>query len=120
VVYDVNGPKFTGKRTIVPSLTNGDVLPGLITNGQTDKAKFGFSVKYNNQGQINANSDLQFTYSTGTKCNNPNKATNCHDMSLNATNIAWLTTQGANSSTGIFQGTATMTVDGQTSTVLFE
>jgi hypothetical protein len=74
VVYDPAGPKFTGKHTIVPSLANGDVLPGLIAADQTGKAKFGFSVQYNNQGQIKANSDFQFSYSTDTKCNNPAKA----------------------------------------------
>ena len=119
VVYDPAGPKMTGKRTIVPSLANGDILPGLTTTGQTDKAQFGFSVKYNNQSQINGNSDLQFSYSTGTHCNNPNKAVNCHDLSVNATNISWLVMQGTNNSIGIFQGTAAMAVDGQASTVLF-
>jgi hypothetical protein len=119
VVYDPAGPKMTGKRTIVPSLGNGDILPGLISNSQTDKAQFGFSVKYNNQGQINGNSDLQFSYSTGTHCNNPNNAVNCHALSLNATSISWLTTQGTNNSTGIFQGTATLNIDGQASAVLF-
>jgi hypothetical protein len=119
VVYDSAGPKMTGKRTIVPSLGNGDILPGLTSNSQTDKAQFGFSVKYNNQGQINGNSDLQFSYSTGTHCNNPNNAVNCHALSLNATGISWLTTQGTNNSTGIFQGTAALNVDGQASTVLF-
>lgn len=119
VVYDVNGPKFTGKKAIVPSITNGDVLPGLSATGQTDKATFGFSVKYNNNGQISNNSDLQFTYITGSSCNNPRKANNCHSMSLNATHIDWLTSQGTNNSIGIFQGTATVKVDGATSTVLF-
>lgn len=119
VVYDANGPKFKGKRTIVASLTNGDVLPGLIANDQTDKATFGFVVKYTNAGQISANSDFQFGYSTGTKCNNPSKAVNCHDMSFNATHVDWFTTQGVNNSTGIFQGVGTLTVDGQDTTVKF-
>ncbi len=119
VVYDPSGPKFTGKRTIVPHLSNGDVLPGLISSSQTDTAKFGFSVKYNNQGQINANSDMQFSYSTGTHCNNPSKAANCHDLNLNATQISWLTTQGTNNSTGIFQGTANVTIDSTTTQVTF-
>ncbi len=119
VVYDPAGPKFTGKRTITPSLANGDVLPGLISPTQTDTAKFGFSVQYNNQGQIKANSDFQFSYSTGTKCNNPAKAVNCHNLDLNASSIAWLTTQGTNLSTGIFQGTGALTVDGTASTVTF-
>jgi hypothetical protein len=44
---------------------------------------------------------------------------NCHALSLNATGISWLTTQGTNNSTGIFQGTAALNIDGQASTVLF-
>lgn len=119
VVYNPDGPRFTGKRSIIPSLANGDLLTGLIANGQTDKVKFGFSVKYNNQGQISANSDLQFSYETGTRCNNPARAENCHSMSLNAANIAWMTTQGTNSAEGVFQGTATMTLDGVQSQVTF-
>jgi Tol biopolymer transport system component len=119
VVYDPAGPKFTGKRTIAPSLANGDVLPGLIGPSQTDTANFGFSVKYNNQEQINANSDFQFSYTTGTKCNNPAKAANCHSLSLNATSIAWLATQGPNLSMGVFQGTGRLAVDGVTSTITF-
>jgi hypothetical protein len=119
VVYNPDGPRMTGKKTIVPSLVSGDILPGLISSSQTDKAKFAFNVKYNNQGQINPNSDLQFSYSTGTKCNKPAQAQNCHNLSLNATTIAWLTTQGTNNSTGVFQGTATMTVDGTATQVVF-
>lgn len=119
VVYNPDGPRITGKRTIVPSLANGDVLPGLIAGSQTDKASFGFSVRYNNQNVINPNSDLQFKYSTGTHCNNPNRAQNCHELQLNATSIAWLTTQGVHDSTGIFQGTAELAVDGVHSQVVF-
>jgi hypothetical protein len=118
VVYNPDGPRMTGRRTIIPTLGNGDILPGLITSNQNDKAIFGFSVKYNSQGQIANNSDLQFKYKTGTHCNGSNPQ-NCHSLELNATSIAWLTTQGTNNSTGTFQGTASMTVDGQASVVSF-
>ncbi|HLZ14422.1 MAG TPA: hypothetical protein VKQ34_00345 [Candidatus Saccharimonadales bacterium] len=119
VVYNPTGPRMTGKKSVVPSLANGDVLPGLTTNGQTDAATFGFSVRYDSQGNISSNSDLQFAYNTGTNCKNVKKAQNCHSLSLNASSIAWLITQGTNNSTGIFQGTATLTVDGVNSQVLF-
>ncbi len=119
VVYNPDGPRMTGKKTIVPTLANGDALPGLTGPSQTDKATFGFSVKYDNQGAINANSDLQLQYSTGTDCNKPTKAQNCHNLSLNASSVAWLTTQGVNHSTGIFQGMGTLVVDGVTNTVIF-
>lgn len=118
VVYDTAGPKFKGKRAVVPNVENGDNLPGLIANNQLDEAKFGFTVKYNELGQIHANSDFQFAYKTGTKCNKPAQAANCHKTTLNATNIEWSTTQGVNNSTGIFQGTATLDIDGAISTVL--
>ena len=111
--------KMTGKKTLLPSLANGDTLPGLISPTQEDKAKFGFNVRYDKQGQVHPNSDFQFEYQTGTKCNNPAKAQSCHDFQLNATSIAWYTTQGTNNSTGIFQGTATLNVDGATRQVQF-
>lgn len=119
VVYNPDGPKFTGKRTVIPSLANDDVLPGLTTVNQADKAKFDFSVKYNNLGEIASNSNFQLAYNTGAHCNNPRKATNCHTFELNATSISWLTTIGSNSSVGIFQGIASLVVDGQNSTALF-
>ncbi|HSW98700.1 MAG TPA: hypothetical protein VLF71_02590 [Candidatus Saccharimonadales bacterium] len=119
VVYNPLGFSFTGKRTVVPSLAGGDVLPGLISASQTDAGTFGFSVAYDSQGHVTAGSSLQFAYTTGTKCNNPAKAVNCHSLNLNATTIAWMVTQGANNSTGVFQGTGTLTVDGATITVPF-
>ncbi|HSX17318.1 MAG TPA: carboxypeptidase-like regulatory domain-containing protein [Patescibacteria group bacterium] len=119
VVYDPNGASITGKRTFVPLLANGDNLPGLISNNQTDKATFAFNVKYNNQGVVAAGSDLRLDYSTGTHCNNPNQAVNCHSFKLDATNISWLVVDGTNQSEGIFQGTATLTIDGVTTTVTF-
>ncbi len=114
VVYDPSGANVTGKKTVVPSLVNNDILPGLNDSAQTDKAQFGFTVDYTNQGVISNLSDLQFSYSTGTRCNNPARATNCHSLSLNATNINWLITDSDNQSEGVFQGTATLIVDGVT------
>jgi hypothetical protein len=123
VVYDPaqDSLRMTGKRAVIPSLGNGDVLPGLIAPGQNDKATFGFSVRYDKNGQINRNSDMQLEYETGTKCSakDKTKAINCHHLGLNAATIEWFTTQGDNNSTGIFQGTGLLNVDGQTTTVRF-
>lgn len=119
VVYDPFGTRMTGKRTLLPSLINGDALPGLVVAEQDDKAKFGFNVRYDQNGQIHKHSDFQFKYETGTKCNRPTLAQNCHTFELNATSITWLTTQGQHDSTGIFQGTAKLEIDGVASDVTF-
>lgn len=119
VVYDPFGTRMTGKRTLLPSLAGGDILSGLISNDQPDKAKFGFNVRYDNDGNIHKNSDFQFKYETGVMCNKPEQATNCHNFELNATSIAWLTTQGQNDSTGILQGIARLSVNGVVSNVIF-
>lgn len=120
VVYDPFGTRMTGKKSLLPSLTNGDVLPGLINSGQEDKAKFGFNVRYTDDGSgIHPHSDFQFKYETGSKCNKPAQAVNCHSFELNATSIAWLVTEGVNDSTGLFQGTATLNVDGTATNVVF-
>jgi hypothetical protein len=117
VVYDPNGFSVTGRRTVVPSLLNGDVLPGLISGTQNDTANFAFTAGYN-KGHISNNSKLRFSYSTGTDCK---KATsvNCHNFELSSESITWLVTEGVNNSTAIFQGLATLEVDGVASTVLF-
>ncbi len=119
VVYNPDGPRITGKKVVVPSLGNGDVLPGLIDSSQDDKAKFGFSVKYNDQGQISNNSDFQLTYSTGSHCKNPSRAVNCHNLEINSTYINWLVVNGENNSTGVFQGLANLNIDGQSQSVKF-
>lgn len=119
VVYDPFGTRMTGKRALIPSLANGDILPGLANVDQTDKAKFGFNVRYDKYGEIHKNSDFQFKYDTGTNCNKPAQAQNCHTFELKATSISWLTTQGENNSTGIFQGTASLEVDDTQSNVVF-
>ncbi|MGH9857690.1 MAG: hypothetical protein ACRD4B_07600, partial [Acidobacteriota bacterium] len=119
VVFDSSGVRMTGKKTLLPSIINGGILPGLISAGQADVAKFGFNVRYDNNGEIHSHSDFQFEYKTGTKCKKSDQAQNCHCFSLNATSIAWLTTQGTEDSTGIFQGTAMLSVDGANSEVVF-
>lgn len=119
VVYNPDGVRMTGWRTLLPSVSEGDVLPGLISPSQDDRARFGFNVRYNNLGQIHQNSDFQFSYHTGTQCFNPLKAQNCHLLYMNATSVEWLATQGTNNSTGIFQGAAWLLVDGQTRQVTF-
>jgi hypothetical protein len=119
VVYDPFGVQMTGQKKLLPSLENGDVLPGLTTGAQGDKARFGFNVRYDNQGGIHPESDFQFSYKTGDDCNNPSKATNCHNFELNASSIAWLTTQDPNDSIGIFQGEGVLRVDGVRSAVIF-
>ena len=113
VVQDQTGTKkLTGKKSIIPSLGNSDIMPGLIDPSQTDKATFGLTINRDAQGQISPNSDFQLQYETGSHCNSPNQAVNCHTLELNATAINWLITQGSNDSVGIFQGTADVTIDG--------
>jgi hypothetical protein len=111
---------MTGKadKNFVPSIANGDILPNLVS-GATARGDFGFNVKYGASGQIDSHSDLMFSYNTGTKCNNPNQAQNCYTFELNATSIAWFTTQGTNNSTGIYQGTAQLNAGGVISQVTF-
>jgi hypothetical protein len=116
VVYDPNGLSVTGKKTVVPSLAAGDILPGLGDPTQADKADFGFSVKYDNQGVIGPKSDMMLDYNTGARCQNPARAVNCHQLSINANTISWLVIDGASQSEGIFQGTASMVVDGMSTT----
>lgn len=116
VVYDPSGPSITGKnnRDLTPSLAAGDHLPGLAQNGQTDTADYGFTVDYRN-GSLDPHNDFHFTYSTGTHCTTPNPV-NCHQLTLDATGFQWLVIDGTNNSHGRFQGTATVTVDGITTT----
>ena len=108
VVYNPDGLRMTGKKTLLPSLSGGDILPGLVGADQKDKAKFGFNIRYDNHGQIHKNSDFQFSYEAGG-----------NSLNLNANSVAWLTTMGSSNSTGIFQGTGTLAVDGKTSQVSF-
>jgi hypothetical protein len=116
VVFDPNGPGITGRaHTLVPSLTSGDTLPGLVSSGQTDSATYAFTVGYNSSGLLDSHSDLKFDYITGTNCNKPT-ASNCHSFHLDATSFAWSVINGTNNSHGLFQGSASLSVDGTTTT----
>lgn len=117
VVYDPSGPNATGNKEVLPSLANGDILPGLTSSTQTDKANFGFTVKYGSGGVNTAKSDLQFSYDIGKCGGNGKKQSGCtSSLAINATNIAWLVSDGQNLSHAMFQGTATVVVDGITTT----
>jgi len=91
------------KGQLVPSTSRGDVMPGL-TSISTDGADYGFTVQYKS-GVLDSHNDFKFTYATGG-----------HSFSLNATSFDWVTIGGTNNSQGWFQGTATVTVDGVTTT----
>lgn len=105
------------KKDLIPSLANSDVLPGLVSNTQTDAADYGISVAYKN-GVIDTRSAFNFTYTTGTNCKKAN-AINCHSFILNSTSIAWLALDMANNSRAIFQGVAAVVADGVTTTNTF-
>ncbi|MEU7870418.1 hypothetical protein [Dactylosporangium sp. NPDC049140] len=115
VLYDpASGLTATGKnkKDLVPSLANGDVLPGLGSAGQTDAADYGFTVQHKH-GTLDPRNDFAFTYRTGTHCGTPN-AQGCHTLALNADGFAWLVVDGPGNSRARFTGTATVTVDGTT------
>jgi hypothetical protein len=116
VVYD---PAITlgvmgQSKDLVPSLANGDILPGLNAAGQTDTAEYGMGVDYKN-GVLDPHNDFRFSYDTGTHCNTPSPV-NCHTFELNATSFSWLLIDQTNDSRGRFQGSATVIIDGASST----
>jgi hypothetical protein len=98
------------KKDLVPSLANGDVLPGLDSAGQPDAADYGFTVQHRN-GALDPRNDFAFTYRTGTRCGTPN-AQGCHTFTVNADSFEWLVVDGPGNSRARFTGTATVTVDG--------
>lgn len=116
---DSGAKKITGKRSVVPSLNNGDILPGLIDPSQTDAAIFGFTVERDAAGIVNNRSDFQISYETGVQCHKPAQAVNCHSFELNSTAIAQLSTQGTNNSTGVFTGQGVLTINGSSTDVTF-
>ena len=67
-------------------------------------------------GTLDPRNDFHFVYSAGIRCNTANPG-NCHRLSLDATNFQWLVIDGANNSRCRFQGQATLTVDGATTTI---
>jgi hypothetical protein len=109
VVYDANTTSsMTGKnkKDLTPSTTNGDVLPGLVS-GTNVSADYGFTVQYKN-GALDSHNDFKFVYDA-----------NGHSLSLDANTFDWFTVGGTNNSQGWFQGTATLVVDGVTTTNTF-
>ena len=118
VVYNPFATRLNGKHALLPSLANGDYLPGLVDASQTDTATFGFSAGYDSRGQM-LKSDMQFSYATGKNCNQPLKAQNCHNTELNAASVDWLAVTGVNNATGIFEGSANLVVDGLSQAVRY-
>jgi hypothetical protein len=117
VVYDPTVPVGVtrkNKKDLIPSLTNGDVLPGLTSPTQTDPVDYGFTVDSTN-GTLDPRNDLMITYSTGSQCNTPHPQ-NCHTFTANATNFDWMIIDQTNNSRGRFQGTAAITIDGVSTT----
>ncbi len=78
-------------------------MPGL-TSASTDSADYGFTVQYKN-GVLDSHNDFKFTY-----------AASGQSFSFDATGFDWTAIGGTNNSQGWFQGTATVTVDGVTTT----
>ena len=115
VVYDTTKTSADGHSGDIEPIYGTDVLPGLIQTGQKDKEHFAFTVKYKN-GQLDSSSTVHFDYKTGSSCNNPNKATNCHETTLDDLSITWMVINGTNNSVATIQGTATLTIDGTTTT----
>jgi|GEM_PF-3095699 len=108
VVYDGTDSSVTGGKSFTPSVTAGDVLPGLTT-GQTTKASFGLSVKYKN-GVLNGNNnDFMMDYEVGNNCNKPNNT--CQTFNVDSTAIDWLIVS-SDAHTATVQGTAYVTVNG--------
>ncbi|WP_327009772.1 hypothetical protein OHA72_22590 [Dactylosporangium sp. NBC_01737] len=115
VLHDTTSPlAATGKnkKDLVPSLANGDVVPGLTSAGQADAADYGFTVEHKG-GVLDVRNDFVFTYRTGTRCGTPSEQ-GCHAFSLNAESFTWLVVDGPGNSRARFGGTAVVTVDGAT------
>ncbi|MEV6239186.1 carboxypeptidase-like regulatory domain-containing protein [Lentzea sp. NPDC051838] len=117
VIVDPAGAGVTGKnkKDLVPSLAAGDTLPGLVQQGQADSADYGFTVDYRD-GALDSRSDFHLTYATGARCSTPNPV-NCHLLTVTATSFDWLVIDQGSRAT--FQGTASVTVDGATTTNRF-
>jgi hypothetical protein len=115
VVYSASQSSADGHSNKILPVYGTDVLAGLIQANQTDAARFAFTAKYLN-GVLSNSSTVHFDYSTGAHCSNPNKPTNCHSTTLDATSIAWMVVSGTNNAQATIQGTATLTIDGTTTT----
>jgi len=119
VVYNPNGPtQISGSKGFVPSLANGDILPGLISASQNDRATMSFDISYDADGMVSAISSFGFTYSTGQACNSVDYF-NCYNTDITTININSLTFVGTDYSVGIFEGVGTLTINGVPTEVIF-
>jgi hypothetical protein len=119
VVYNPNGPtEISGSKSFVPSLTSGDVLPGLISASQNDRARMDFNVSYDADGAVSSISNFGFAYSTGQACNSVDYF-NCYNTEITTISITSLTFVGTNDSVGIFEGIGTLTINGVPQQVVF-
>ncbi len=118
VVYDASNSGAEGHSNSLLPIYGTDILPGLMQAAQIDTASFALHVRYTN-GNLNPSSTIQFAYDTGTQCNNANKAINCHTITVDSTSVDWLVINGNNNFQATIQGTASVTVDGTTTTNAF-
>ena len=91
VVYDPDGGSVSGAGWLVPS--PGDVLPG-FTGSTTDRAHFGFNVRYRNGRSVVPEGTARFRYRVG-------------DLELDASGFQWLAV--TNPTGAKFQGRASVT-----------
>jgi len=119
VVYNPNGPtEISGSKSFVPTLAGGDVLPGLISANQNDRASMSFDVSYGADGTVSSISRFGFTYSTGQACNSVNYF-NCYNTGITTISINNLTFVGTNYSEGVFEGVGTLMINGVVTQVTF-
>lgn len=94
-----------------------DILPGLTQANQTDTASAALIV-LRKSTDLSPVGRLTFTYDTGSHCNNPKKAINCHTMKVVSTALGWISIHGVNNGTNnpfaTIQGVANVTIDGTT------
>lgn len=125
VVYDPAGPTDVAAHVKrIPQVSAGDILTGLVSDVQSDKASLDFEVLYTSTGAIDQRSQLEFKYATGQKCKT-NQPENCHMTTFSATTlnpsaINWLTISGLNSSEASFQGIGQLNIDGVNTTNPFK
>jgi hypothetical protein len=119
VVFDPDGPGYiTGTQNITPDQSTGDILPWYSSAPQ-DFLNYGFNLEFTSTGTINLeNSHFGVTYQEKGSCSNPNTP-DCRIFELTAEDFDWFAISGTNSSYGVFQGTATLNINGYESTVPF-
>ena len=120
VVYNPSGPtEISGHKNFTPSLAEGDILPGLISSTQKDKATMSFDVSYGANGSISSVSNFSFTYNTGNACNSPNPS-DCYSTNLISISFSGLIFSGTNNSQATYEGTGTLTINGVVETIMFK